>query len=101
MMSPYQNQLLEKKKLNLYLLKKGGNFPYQKKKFFLKKYDELKDKYPKKGKRDFAKLLEVPYSCLLKWINQRNFIEMIPKKKNKSRLEGEGDIHLLYELNKI
>ena len=35
------------------------------KKNIVEKYYELKEKHPKKGNRFFAKMLNVPYSCLL------------------------------------
>ena len=67
-------------------------FTLQEKKEYIKKYEDIKNKNPKKGIRAIVAELNISYSSLREWIKQKPIILETKCKRNKYRLEGAGKI---------
>ena len=61
-------------------------FTPQEKKECIKKYEDIKNKNPKKGIRAIAAELNISYSSLREWIKQKPIILETKCKRNKYRL---------------
>jgi len=73
-------------------------FTPQEKKECIKKYEDIKNKNPKKGIRAIAAELNISYSSLREWIKQKPIILETKCKRNKYCLEGAGKIPSTIEI---
>ena len=62
----------------------------------IEQYKEIKAKYPKKGFRAISNELNVPKTCLIKWIWQEPFIKQNTSLKKNSDLKEEEEILQLF-----